>query len=198
MYPAGAITTMAIQVRRVRCIDRRFGIGYGRSVSLNLIHLIGLVAARPSTREPERACTVLLVTCSSHGEDRQRHRVVAYGRLAGTASGLTVGEPVFVAGRLGHDERHRVITVARELWAVSEPPLQLRPPAATEGHHASPRDHERVGHWRRINVATPRERLCWVRATAVRAKQPTACPLARRRDLGGSGRKPLESAALTP
>ena len=53
--------------------------------------------------------------------------------FAGTASGLTVGEPVFVAGRLGHDERHRVITVARELWAVSEPPLQVRPPAATDG-----------------------------------------------------------------
>jgi len=161
----------------VRCIDRRFGIGYGRSVPLNVIHLIVLVAARPSTTEPERACTVLLVTSSAHGEDRQRHRVVAYGRLAGTASGLTVGEPVFVAGRLERDERHRVITVARDLWAVSEPLLQVRPPAATEGHHASPRDHERAGHWRRINVATPRERLCWVRATVVRGEQPTASPL---------------------
>ena len=176
MYPAGAITMMAIWLPRPSGLHSRPGIGYRRSVSLNVVHLIGLVAARPAISEGERTCTVLVVTSSPNGADRQRHRVLVHGAVVGTATDLSVGELVFIAGRLGRDQRHRVITVARELWPVTDALLDVRAPGPTDGHHASPREHRRVGHWRRINIGTSRERLCWVRATVVRGIPPTGSP----------------------
>ena len=136
-------------------------------MSLNLVQLIGLVAARPVRCDGEESWSLLIVTATPGGERRQRHRVVADGNLAATVTGLRVGQCVFVSGSLRRDERHRVTTLARELWAVGEALVEAAVPMAPHGHHASPREHQRSAHWRHVNRGTARERLCWVRATVV-------------------------------
>jgi hypothetical protein len=139
-------------------------------VSLNVVHLLGLVVARPALDVAQRRCTLLVVTTPTVRDIHERHRVLAGGALATVAAELVVGQSVLVAGRLARDERGRVVSVARELWAVAEAPEAARGTPAIGRHHASPREHERAGHWRRIHTGTARERLSWVRATTVRGR----------------------------
>ncbi len=135
-------------------------------MGVNAVYLMGMVAARPF-RDPEREqCALLVVTAESHGDVRARHRVLAMGELVNAAATLVVGQSVYVTGRLQRDGSQRVIVVARDLWPLTDAP---EPPsdAAPTSTHASPREHQRTGHWRRIGIGTRRERLVWVRATTV-------------------------------
>jgi hypothetical protein len=79
---------------------------------------------------------------------------------------LGVGQQIFVTGTMQRDQRNRVIVVARELWPVGEVPGGTES-SASVGTHASPREHHRAGHWRRVSIGGPRERLVWVRTTTV-------------------------------
>jgi hypothetical protein len=79
---------------------------------------------------------------------------------------LGVGQQIVVTGTVQRDRRKRVIVVARELWPIGDVPGGTEP-SASVGTHASPREHQRAGHWRRVSIGGPRERLVWVRTTTV-------------------------------
>lgn len=138
------------------------------------MHLIGLVAATPLTGRPTATVTVLVVT----GDDtrRDRHRVVAEGHRAASLQSLRVGQPIVVIGTLRRDERGRVVVLARDLWPTDDARPAPGEVTATGGH-ASPREHDRSGHWRRIAIGSPREHLVWVRGTRVgRPREATRSP----------------------
>ena len=74
----------------------------------------------------------------------------------------------YVEGRLGRiDARRPVAVIATQAWPIqpTPPPPPAESPGA--GSHASPREHLRRGHPRRIAIGTRRERLIWVRPTTV-------------------------------
>jgi hypothetical protein len=137
---------------------------------MNQVHLIGLVASRAHSVGADGAVGLVVVT----EEDRrsrpvERHRVVATAGLAATLDGFAVGEGVYVGGRLGrYDETRRVAVIAAEVWSVSPAPAAPEPEQEPSRSHASPAEHERRGHMRRVGVGTSRERLIWVRHTIVR------------------------------
>jgi hypothetical protein len=69
--------------------------------------------------------------------------------------------------------------------------------AAVTGSHASPREHLRAGHARRVAIRTARERLVWVRPTTVRPHAPSALnhhPQPRR---GPSQQEPRQGPPVT-
>ena len=135
-------------------------------MGVNAVYIMGMVAARPFRDAEQEQCALLVVTAELHGDVRARHRVIAVGGLANVAATLVVGQSVYVTGRLQRDDSQRVIVVARDLWPLADAP---EPPsdAAPTSTHASPREHQRTGHWRRISIGSKRERLVWVRPTTV-------------------------------
>ena len=135
-------------------------------MSVNVVCLIGLVAVRPTWDQESSLASVLVVTAGGDGAFRERHRVVVKRSIAGPALALGVGQQVYVAGTVQRDHSNRVIVVARELWPIGDVPGGTEP-SASVGTHASPREHQRAGHWRRVSIGGPRERLVWVRTTTV-------------------------------
>ena len=135
-------------------------------MSVNAVCLIGLVAVRPMWDEESSLASVLVVTAGGDGAFRERHRVAVGRSIADVALALCVGQQVFVTGTVQRDHRNRVIVVARELWPMGDVPGGTEP-SASVGTHASPREHQRAGHWRRVSIGGPRERLVWVRTTTV-------------------------------
>ena len=135
-------------------------------MSVNAVCLIGLVAVRPTWDEESSLSSVLVVTAGSDGAFRERHRVVVKRSIAGAALELGVGQQVFVAGTVQRDHRNRVIVVARDLWPIGDVSSETTA-GVSLGTHGSPREHQRAGHWRRVAIGGPRERLVWVRTTTV-------------------------------
>ena len=135
-------------------------------MSVNAVCLIGLVAVRPMWDQDSSLASVLVVTAGGDGAFRERHRVVVKRSIAGAALALGVGQQVFVAGTVQRDYRSRVIVVARDLWPIGDEPSETAV-GVSVGTHASPREHQRAGHWRRVSIGGPRERLVWVRMTTV-------------------------------
>jgi hypothetical protein len=86
--------------------------------------------------------------------------------MAGAVLALGVGQQIFVTGTVQRDRRNRVIVVARDLWPIGDVPSETTA-GVSVGTHASPREHQRAGHWRRVSIGGPRERLVWVRTTTV-------------------------------
>jgi hypothetical protein len=110
--------------------------------------------------------SVLVVTAGGDGAFRERHRVVVKRSITEVVLALGVGQQIFVTGTMQRDHRNRVIVVARELWPIGDVPGGTES-SASVGTHASPREHHRAGHWRRVSIGGPRERLVWVRTTTV-------------------------------
>ena len=135
-------------------------------MSVNVVCLVGLVAVRPTWDQESSLTSVLVVTAGGDGAFRERHRVVVERSFAGAVLALGVGQQIFVTGTVQRDHRNRVIVVARELWPIGDVPGGTEP-SASVGTHASPREHQRAGHWRRVSIGGPRERLVWVRTTTV-------------------------------
>ena len=135
-------------------------------MSVNAVCLIGLVAVRPTWDQESSLASVLVVTAGGDGAFRERHRVVVERSIADVVLALGVGQQIFVTGTVQRDHRNRVIVVARDLWPIGDVPGGTEP-SASVGTHASPREHQRAGHWRRVSIGGPRERLVWVRTTTV-------------------------------
>ena len=135
-------------------------------MSVNVVCLVGLVAVRPTWDQESSLTSVLVVTAGGDGAFRERHRVVVERSFAGAVLALGVVQQIFVTGTVQRDHRNRVIVVARELWPIGDVPGGTEP-SASVGTHASPREHQRAGHWRRVSIGGPRERLVWVRTTTV-------------------------------
>jgi hypothetical protein len=135
-------------------------------MSVNAVCLIGLVAVRPMWDDESSLASVLVVTAGGDGAFRERHRVAVGRSIADVALALRVGQQVFATGTLQRDHRNRVIVAARDLWPVADAPGATEPSAGV-GTHASPREHQRAGHWRRVSIGGTRERLVWVRTTIV-------------------------------
>jgi hypothetical protein len=135
-------------------------------VSINVVLIVGLVAVRPIWTHDSSSASLLVATVEGDGACRERHRVVVARSLADLAVSLGVGQQVFVSGTVQRDHKGRVMVVARELWPVGGAPGATQAEAAM-GTHASPHAHQRVGHWRRVSIGGPRERLVWVRPTIV-------------------------------
>ncbi len=136
-------------------------------MSVNAVCLIGFVAVRPMWDQESSLASVLVVTAGSDGAFRERHRVVVERSITEVVLALGVGQQIFVTGTLQRDHRNRVIVVARELWPIGDVPSETAV-GVSIGTHASPRQHQRAGHWRRVSIGGPRERLVWVRTTTVR------------------------------
>ena len=135
-------------------------------MSVNVVCLIGLVAFRPTWDEESSVASVLVVTAGGDGVFRERHRVVVARSITEVVLALGVGQQIYVTGTVQRDHRNRVIVVARALWPIGDVPGGTEP-SASVGTHASPREHQRAGHWRRVLIGGPRERLVWVRTTTV-------------------------------
>ena len=96
-----------------------------------------------------------------------RHRVILPARHAPDIAEFSPRATVYVEGQLAsHGERQRVSVVAHWAWSIAP-----APPAPEEGRptgtHASPPEHQRAGHARRVAIGTASERLIWVRPTTV-------------------------------
>ena len=136
---------------------------------MNKACLIGLVACVPRPVGGDGEVGFLLLTQrDASGERVDRHRVILPARHAPDIAEFSPGATVYVEGHLArHGERQRVSVVAHRAWTIAPappPPEEERP----SGTHASPREHERAGHARRVAIGTARERLVWVRPTTVR------------------------------
>jgi hypothetical protein len=136
---------------------------------VNKACLIGLVACVPRPVGGDGEVGFLLLTQrDASGERVDRHRVILPARHAPDIAEFLPGATVYVEGHLArHGERQRVSVVAHRAWSVAP-----APPAPEEerptGTHASPREHERAGHARRVAIGTASEHLVWVRPTTVR------------------------------
>ena len=136
---------------------------------MNKACLIGLVACVPRPVGGDGEVGFLLLTQRDPaGERVDRHRVILPARHAPDIAELSPGATVYVEGHLArHGERQRVSVIAHRAWSIAP-----APPAPEEdrssGTHASPREHQRAGHARRLAIGTARERLVWVRPTTVR------------------------------
>jgi hypothetical protein len=141
---------------------------------VNRVCLIGLVAcvARPVGRDGDVGF-LLLTHRDSAGERVDRHRVILTPLHVPDLAEFTPGATVYVEGHLArHGERGRVSVIAERAFAT----LPATPPpeeAAVTGSHASPREHLRAGHGRRVAIGTARERLIWVRPTTVLPHAPS-------------------------
>jgi len=152
---------------------------------VNRVCLIGLVACLPRPVGTDGDLGFLLLTRRDPaGERVDRHRVILTPLHVPDLAEFTPGATVYVEGHLArHGERGRVSVIAERAFAT----LPAPPPpeeAAVTGSHASPREHLRAGHARRVAIGTASERLVWVRPTTVRP-QASSPPErdARRRQL---------------
>jgi len=142
---------------------------------VNRACLIGLVAcvARPVGTDGDLGF-LLLTRRDPAGERVDRHRVILTLLHVPDLAEFTPGATVYVEGHLArHGERGRVSVIAERAFAI----LPAPPPpeqAAVTGSHASPREHLRAGHARRVAIGTARERLIWVRPTTVRPHAASA------------------------
>ena len=136
---------------------------------MNKACFIGLVACLPRPVGGDGEVGFLLLTQRDPaGERVDRHRVILPARHAPDIAEFSPGATVYVEGHLArHGERQRVSVIAHRAWSIAP-----APPAPEEdrpsGTHASPREHQRTGHARRVAIGTARERLIWVRPTTVR------------------------------
>ncbi|MGP8161372.1 MAG: hypothetical protein ACLQGJ_09175 [Candidatus Dormibacteria bacterium] len=136
---------------------------------MNSACLIGLVACLPRPVGDRGDVGFLLLTERDlSGQRVDRHRVILPARHAPDLAEFMPGATVYVEGHLArHGERRRVSVIAHRAWSIAP-----APPAPEEdrpvGTHASPREHQRAGYARRVAIATPRERIVWVRPTTVR------------------------------
>jgi hypothetical protein len=136
---------------------------------VNVACFIGLVACLPRPVGGDGEVGFLLLTQRDlSGQRADRHRVILSPLHTPDLAEFTPGATVYVEGHLArHGERRRVSVIARRAWSIAPaPPLpeEDRP----TGTHASPREHQRAGHPRRVAIGTARERLTWVRPTTVR------------------------------
>ena len=135
---------------------------------MNEACFIGLVACVPRPVGGDGEVGFLLITQRDPAGDRiDRHRVILPARHAPDLAEFSPGATVYVEGHLArHGERRRVSVVAHRAWSILPAPP---PPVADDptSSHASPREHQRSGHPRRVAIGTPRERLIWVRPTTV-------------------------------
>jgi hypothetical protein len=138
---------------------------------VNKACFIGLVACVPRPVGGDGEVGFLLITQRDPAGDRiDRHRVILPARHAPDLAEFSPGATVYVEGHLArHGDRGRVSVIAHRAWSIA-----LAPPAAEEapasGTHASPREHPRAGHARRVAIGTPREHLIWVRPTTVHSR----------------------------
>lgn len=142
-------------------------------MSVNRVWLMGHVSAalRPTSDGAEFLVATVRHLVASTRIDR--HLV----RSADSPESLLTGAHVMVEGRLAFDEnRQRHVIIADRIVDLAPPPGPGLGPGPLTSTHASPSPHERAGHWRRIGTGTPRERLVWVRATAVGAVIKAAWP----------------------
>jgi hypothetical protein len=152
---------------------------------MNTACLIGLVACRPRPVGAEGEVGFLLLTQRDPaGERVDRHRVILSPLHTPDLAEFLPGATVYVEGHLARNgERRRVSVMAHRAWSIAPappPPDDASPVIA----HASPREHQRAGHARRVAIGTAGERLIWVRPTTVRP-HPSSPPErdARRRQL---------------
>jgi hypothetical protein len=140
-------------------------------MTLNRVWLLGHVGAAPRTT-PDGAL-ILLATLRSgrSGTVVERHLVRAD---EADASDLQTAALVLVEGLLTRDDarRRHVVRAMRMTRLIDPDPIEGSEPS--RGTHASPAPHERVGHFRRVAVGTSRERLVWVRPSAVGQHSPLA------------------------
>ncbi len=135
---------------------------------MNRVCLIGLVGCWPRPVGPAGDLGfVLLTERDPLGQRVDRHRVILGGIHLPDISDFAPGATVYVEGHLAHQgESRRVSVIAGCAWSILPAPP---PPVADEpsSSHASPREHQRAGHPRRVAIGTSRERLIWVRPTTV-------------------------------
>jgi hypothetical protein len=133
-------------------------------MSVNRVWLMGVVALAPRPASDELGGgQVSLVGVLHHGKtevvDRFRVRSL-------DASFPPVGTEILVEGAVVTHGSRRVVLATRMIVLVeSDDESYLGAPAA--GTHASPTQHERRGHWRRLGPGTAHERVVWVRSTTV-------------------------------
>ena len=124
---------------------------------------------RPVTDQIGGGWLFLLATLDRAGPTPriERHRV----RLLSAEVPPAIGSEVLVEGTLVLEvERRRHVVVGQTAILLN---ASGAPPSASSQiltHHQSPRPHERAGHWRRLGLGTPRERLVWVNSASVGAK----------------------------
>jgi hypothetical protein len=148
--------------------------------------LIGLVGCWPRPVGPAGDLGfVLLTERDPLGQRVDRHRVILGGIHLPDIDDFAPGATVYVEGHIARQgESWRVSVIAGCAWSILPAPP---PPVAGEptSSHASPREHQRSGHPRRVAIATPRERLVWVRPTTVHPRSR----LADRPDVSYSSRR---------
>jgi hypothetical protein len=142
---------------------------------VNRACLIGLVACLPRPVGEDGDLGFLLLTRRDPaGERVDRHRVILTPLQVPDLAEFTPGATVYVEGHLArHGKRGQVSVVAERAFATLPAPPPPEEVAVT-GSHASPREHLRAGHARRVAIGTARERLIWVRPTTVRPHAPSA------------------------
>ena len=154
---------------------------------MNRACLIGLVACFPRPVGEDGDLGFLLLTQRDPtGERVDRHRVILTPLQVPDLAEFTPGATVYVEGHLArHGERGRVAVVAERAFAtlLAPPPPEEAP---VTGSHASPRDHLRAGHARRVAIGTASERLIWVRPATVHPRASVS--LAREAARGGQSR----------
>ena len=133
-----------------------------RTGSVNRVWLMGWVARPPQIDDGR--CRLSVAT--RDGEHVERHSVTITDELVQRVAEFATGDVVYIEGRLEHDGAIARV-VAADLWRVAESAPVDSAADRAAGTHASPRPHERRGHWRRVATGTSAERLVWVRAAAV-------------------------------
>jgi hypothetical protein len=126
--------------------------------SLNRVFLIGVVATPPADRRD--ACEFVLgVPEERAGEARlERVRIVATGPIADAVRELRTAQAVYADGRLVRSPDGAAVE-ASAVIALGDAPPEAAPAEEPAG------THERVGHPRRLQAGTERERVVWVRPT---------------------------------
>jgi hypothetical protein len=142
---------------------------------VNSACLIGLVACLPRPVGADGEVGFLLLTQrDASGERVDRHRVILSPLHTPDLAEFLPGATVYVEGHLArHGERQRVSVIAHRAWSIAPaPPAPEEAPGT--GTHASPREHQRAGHARRVAIGTATERLIWVQPTIVHPRSVAA------------------------
>lgn len=139
---------------------------------MNQVHLIGLVATRSYSIGESGAVGFVLITERARGLGIDRHRVVTEPSSLLDMNAFAVGESVYVQGRLGRfDDTRRVAVIVAEAWSILSPLAAPVPGLSPSRTHASPVEHQRRGHLRRVGIGTLRERLVWVQPATVSGRR---------------------------
>ncbi len=144
-----------------------------RDMSLQKVWLIGPVAVASQPVSDEWGAGMLFVVAT-----RREHRDTVLVdhhniRLTQVADELEIGTEVLIEGQLVFDqESRRHVVLADQVMTLSSPPHSDSRGLATTTHQ-SPTAHVRSGHWRRLRVGMPDERLVWVRESQVGGRVPS-------------------------